>query len=143
MTTPPFLSLTRRVAAELGRADLAVLVVPHPLGGTDPDEVRRWGAESAEIAARALAGTPVPGSDQAEPARLADLQQTLRQDGAELRLERIEGGVAHLTLELADARCAECVMPAEFIERLAGAALAAEIDGLGGVVVHDPRREDR
>ncbi len=52
VTTTQFETLTRTVAATLGLASARILVVPHPLGGTDPATVAEW-ADS--IADRALA----------------------------------------------------------------------------------------
>ncbi len=48
VTTTRFESLTRQVAASLGMADLRILVVDHPLGGTDPDTVLAWADAAVE-----------------------------------------------------------------------------------------------
>jgi len=48
VTTTPFETLTRTVAATLHRPDARIAVVPHPLGGTDPDTVAGWADEAIE-----------------------------------------------------------------------------------------------
>ena len=42
LTTTHFLNLTNRVVANFGMTDARILVVDHPLGGTDTETIRRW-----------------------------------------------------------------------------------------------------
>jgi hypothetical protein len=42
LTTTRLEELTRAVAADLGLANARIVVVPHPLGGTDPATVESW-----------------------------------------------------------------------------------------------------
>ncbi len=41
-TTTKFELLTTKVAANFGLPDTRIVVVDHPLGGTDEDTIRRW-----------------------------------------------------------------------------------------------------
>ncbi len=50
LTTTNFESLTRTVAATLGLPSARILVVPHPLGGTDPTVVAGWADTVADQA---------------------------------------------------------------------------------------------
>jgi hypothetical protein len=70
---------------------------------------------------------------------LEALQEDLRADGAELFVESLAGGIAHLRLVLRDAECAECVMPREHLERVALVALRGSHPEIKRVEVHDPR----
>jgi hypothetical protein len=42
LTTTHFVNLTNRVVANFGMTDARILVVSHPLGGTDTDTIRAW-----------------------------------------------------------------------------------------------------
>jgi hypothetical protein len=42
VTTPKFLDLTRRVAANFGLPETRICIVGHPLGGTDYDTIIAW-----------------------------------------------------------------------------------------------------
>jgi hypothetical protein len=42
VTTTKFERLTAQVAANFGLPDARVVVVEHPLGGTDDDTIRSW-----------------------------------------------------------------------------------------------------
>jgi hypothetical protein len=41
-TTTKFEHLTRTIAASYGVPGLRIVVVPHPLGGTDKETIRQW-----------------------------------------------------------------------------------------------------
>jgi len=56
VTTTRFEALTRQVAASLAMADLRILVVDHPLGGTDADTVLAWADAAVEGALALLTG---------------------------------------------------------------------------------------
>ena len=53
-TTERFAELTTVTADELEMTDLRVVVVPHPLGGTDPDVVAQWGRDAVETVVELL-----------------------------------------------------------------------------------------
>jgi hypothetical protein len=42
LTTTQFVNLTNRVVANFGMPGARVLVVNHPLGGTDTETIRSW-----------------------------------------------------------------------------------------------------
>ena len=42
VATSKFEMLTRTVAERLELPDARIVVVPHPLGGTDPDTIEAW-----------------------------------------------------------------------------------------------------
>lgn len=68
--------------------------------------------------------------------------ELLRADGGDLRLVGVDDGVVTVELLLRDASCAECVMPAEFLERLLAGRLTQAGVPHDRVVVADPRRTD-
>jgi hypothetical protein len=47
-TTTKFELLTNKVAANFGLADARVVVVDHPLGGTDEETICRWADAAAD-----------------------------------------------------------------------------------------------
>ncbi len=57
VTTTRFESLTRSVADTLGLAGARIVVVPHPLGGSEPATIESW-ADDALEAVIALLTTP-------------------------------------------------------------------------------------
>jgi len=48
VTTEKFKHLTEQVASSLGHDDLRILVVGHPLGGTDESTILGWADEAVE-----------------------------------------------------------------------------------------------
>jgi hypothetical protein len=56
-TTTKFADLTDRVAANFGLPDARVVVVEHPLGGTDPDTIVRWADAAVDTVIARLTGT--------------------------------------------------------------------------------------
>ena len=55
VTTTKFVTLTDRVASNFGLPDVRVVVVDHPLGGTDEETIVRWAdAASEEELARGM-----------------------------------------------------------------------------------------
>jgi len=48
VTTTDFEHLTRSVADTLGLPDARIVVVPHPLGGTDPSIIESWADDAIE-----------------------------------------------------------------------------------------------
>jgi hypothetical protein len=48
VTTTRFESLTRSVANTLGLPDARIVVVPHPLGGSEPATVESWADDALE-----------------------------------------------------------------------------------------------
>lgn len=56
VTTTKFRRLTEQVASSLGADDLRIVVVDHPLGGTDPQTVQSWAPEAADQAMALFVG---------------------------------------------------------------------------------------
>ena len=56
ITTESFRKLTEQVAASLGHADLRILTVGHPLGGTSEEIVRQWADDAVEGTINLLTG---------------------------------------------------------------------------------------
>jgi N-acyl-D-aspartate/D-glutamate deacylase len=48
VTTEKFKVLTEQVASSLGHSNLRILVVGHPLGGTDEATILQWADEAVE-----------------------------------------------------------------------------------------------
>jgi Fe-S cluster biogenesis protein NfuA len=67
----------------------------------------------------------------------------LRSDGADLTLVEANPKTARieLRLELEDAECAECVLPADLLEQMISEALSRRVPGEFELVLHDPRRD--
>ncbi|HSR25158.1 MAG TPA: hypothetical protein VLW53_16505 [Candidatus Eisenbacteria bacterium] len=55
VTTDRFLELGRLQSRALGRADLALVVIPHPLAGLAPAEAERRGRAAGQEVLRLLA----------------------------------------------------------------------------------------
>ncbi len=53
-TTTAFEDLTRRLAQHSAPAGARIVVVPHPLGGTDQEQVRAWGVAATDDVLAAL-----------------------------------------------------------------------------------------
>ena len=56
VTTTKFRPLTDQVAASLGRTDLRIIEVDHPLGGTDEATVLSWADAAVERTIALLTG---------------------------------------------------------------------------------------
>ena len=56
ITTESFSKLTEQVAASLGHADLRILTVGHPWGGTSEEIVRQWADDAVEGTINLLTG---------------------------------------------------------------------------------------
>jgi Fe-S cluster biogenesis protein NfuA len=65
----------------------------------------------------------------------------LRSDGADLRLVEADPKTARIeiALELDDADCADCVLPAELLQQMITDALSRRVRGEFELVLHDPR----
>jgi Fe-S cluster biogenesis protein NfuA len=65
----------------------------------------------------------------------------LRSDGADLRLVRADPKTARIeiALELDDAECEDCVLPAELLQQMITDALSRRVRGEFELVLHDPR----
>ena len=74
-------------------------------------------------------------------ATLASLATLLAEDGAQLRVRRIDTDVpaVDLALDLISADCEECVMPHAALRSTIGAALQRETGVPVGVTIDDPR----
>ena len=75
-------------------------------------------------------------------AGLAPVREVLRSDGGDIELVDVTGGTARLRLQLADARCAECVLPRPMLEMIALQMMQPLVPGLTAVVIDDPRETD-
>jgi hypothetical protein len=62
LTTTRFVDLTARVAANFGMPDTRVVVVDHPLGGTDEATIVRWADAAVERAVACFTGQALPAS---------------------------------------------------------------------------------
>lgn len=69
--TDAFLSLARAAAATHGLPHLPVAMVPHPIGGLDPGEVRTKAERVVDLVLAALTRDPPPPETAAASARLA------------------------------------------------------------------------
>ena len=56
ITTQNFRELTHKVATSLGYANLRILTVGHPLGGTSEEVVREWADDAVEETINLLTG---------------------------------------------------------------------------------------
>ena len=65
----------------------------------------------------------------------------LRSDGADLRLVQADPKTARIeiVLELDDAECEDCVLPAELLKQMIADALSRSVRGEFELVLHDPR----
>jgi Fe-S cluster biogenesis protein NfuA len=65
----------------------------------------------------------------------------LRSDGADLRLVQADPKTARIeiALELDDAECEDCVLPAELLKQMIADALSRNVRGEFELVLHDPR----
>lgn len=80
-----------------------------------------------------------PNAEQVERA-LAEPRALVRADGGDLTLAAIDAeGHVTLDLVLADASCAECVLPTDLLQRMTLSMLRAVEPGITGVTIHDPR----
>ena len=81
--------------------------------------------------------------DQAAAAGgVAALREYLQADGADVELAGIEGATLRFNLLLADARCAECVVPRPMLEAVALQLIQPLVPGLAAVAIRDPREGD-
>jgi hypothetical protein len=69
---------------------------------------------------------------------LAALREFLQADGADVELAGIEGGTLRFNLLLADARCAECVVPRPLLEAAARRQRGGPLGG--GLICVQPKR---
>ncbi|MEZ5166843.1 MAG: NifU family protein [Acidimicrobiales bacterium] len=76
--------------------------------------------------------------DLAESALVA-VRDLVAADGGDVELAGVDGGTVELRLLLADAACAECVMPRSFLETVALDLMRGSVPGLEAVLIDDPR----
>ena len=142
VATSKFRMLTDQVAKSLDAADIRVLEVPHPLGGTDDATILSW-ADAAVAATVELFTGQAPMAQAEKPAdvstAIAEMQALVAADGGELVLDSFDGAVANFTLVLDSAECRECVMPAEHLEAILLDKLRPHAPALGTVRIADPR----
>jgi Fe-S cluster biogenesis protein NfuA len=70
---------------------------------------------------------------------LEPVRAVLQADGADLELIGVDGDVAHLRLVVADAACAECVLPTPLLQEVALQLMQPLAPGLAAVAIDDPR----
>ncbi len=149
MTTTKFRMLTEQVAAGLDAPDTRIVTVAHPLGGTDEATILSWADAAVDEALALLVGSDVVG-DASTPliapdpavgidAAVAEVRALVAADGGDIELVSFDGVTARLRLVLESAECRECVMPGEFLERVALDKLQATLPSLVSVLIDDPR----
>ncbi len=141
--------LTEQVAAGLDAPDTRIITVAHPLGGTDEATILSWADAAVDEALALLFGsdvvgdvsTPVVDLDPTEgiDAAVAEVRALIAADGGDIELVSFDGVTARLRLVLESAECRECVMPGEFLERVALDKLQATLPSLVSVLIDDPR----
>jgi hypothetical protein len=153
VTTTKFRPIAETMAANFGLADTRLLVLPHPLGGTDRDTLHEWaeacvdslaGLFTGVIATAPLDVAPSDRRDRStEPDEraLAELRALVQPDGSDLELVGFdaEDGTLSLRLRIDDASCAECVMPVEHLQRIAVDIVRSSMPDVRRVVIDDPR----
>lgn len=77
-------------------------------------------------------------TDQLETA-LGSVRALIEADGGGLDVVTYAEGTATLQLVLADAECADCVMPRAFLETVALDMVKSEMPSLKSIVINDPR----
>jgi hypothetical protein len=84
-----------------------------------------------------------PGEEEAMSlaAELETIADPLREDGADLALERVHDGTARVRLLITDESCAECIMPREHLEGVLLQALRIADATIHAVELIDPREE--
>ncbi len=70
---------------------------------------------------------------------LGDLQQGLLADGAEVQVERLEGGVATIRLVLSPDACLECILPKDILEKILLVSIRKSEPSVTRVSLIDPR----
>lgn len=138
--------LTEQVAAGLDAADIRILEVPHPLGGTDEATIRQW-ADAAVDDTLALFGADVEATaaptNSVQPegidAAVGVVRDLVAADGGDIELIEFDGSIVRLRLVLDTVECRECVMPADFLQTVAFDKMQAHIPGLASVRIEDPR----
>lgn len=79
-----------------------------------------------------------PGADAA----IAALNEILRIDGGELRVQRATDTMLALELDLSNSSCPECVVPKQMMLDILRSNLATADPDIREIDVHDPREED-
>jgi hypothetical protein len=75
-------------------------------------------------------------------AAIAELNEIVRADGAELRIASATATSLHLELDLSQSSCPECVVPKDLMLDIVKANLAAADPDIREVELHDPREAD-
>lgn len=162
VTTVKFRPIAETLAANFGLPDVRLLVLPHPIGGTDRVTLHEWADASVDALTALFRGTtriavierpdaprmaPITPDEAtrtdatAVASALEELRTIVQADGGDLRLTGYddESGTATVDLVLEDASCADCVMPADHLEPLILTALQAETPAVQRVTINDPR----
>lgn len=72
---------------------------------------------------------------------LEPVRSILQADGADIELVGVTDDTATLRLLIADANCAECVLPREMLELVALDLMTPIVPGLRAVSIEDPRTD--
>lgn len=70
---------------------------------------------------------------------LGSVRELIEADGGGLDVVSFDDGTATLQLVLADAECADCVMPKAFLETVALDMVKPGLPSLQAIVINDPR----
>lgn len=81
-------------------------------------------------------------ADAALDEALEPVRDLIEADGGALEVVDFDGATATLRLVLADAECAECVMPRSFLETVALDMTRPQLAGLERISIIDPREPD-
>jgi hypothetical protein len=75
-------------------------------------------------------------------AAVAELNEIVRADGAQLRIASATATSLHLELDLSQSSCPECVVPKDLMLDIVTANLAAADPDIREIELYDPREED-
>ena len=154
MTTTEFADLTAHAADQYGLRDVRAVIVGHPIGGRDESTIVRWADESVEVALAAFTGRSPRLDTSPGPAALVDLgcmpsvalssaidelRVLLQADGGDLSVTSVTDTALEVRLIIEGARCAECVLPRAFLEKVALAVVQRSVPEIVSVIVDDPR----
>ena len=83
-------------------------------------------------------------TNEAVEQSMREVRELLRADGADLDLVSIRGNDAYVELALRfdEVDCLECVMPKDFIERIALDSMRRSLPSLVAIHITDPRETD-
>jgi hypothetical protein len=141
VTTTRFRPIAETMATDFGLPDARLLVLPHPLGGTDRETLHRWADDAVDALGELFLGRVHVAAAADRTAALDAVRALVQADGADLQPAGFDQGSGTLRARLVidDASCADCVMPAAHLERVALDLLRPTMPGLRRVQIDDPR----